>query len=189
MTPTGQVSYIQPRWHADGDRIVTVALQGVSFASLSTDAFVEDEAAIEVYALGSRGAVARVEGPFIQPQWMVDGERIVAGYFCGDDPSLGVDIVQVNMADGSIESLTEGRCTLLAGDTHIQQSPDGAWLLYEQTEALRDIRDVVALEIARPVPFNLTADAKADIRNPRYSPDGSTIAFLLDFEIWLMPSP
>jgi Tol biopolymer transport system component len=126
------------------------------------------------------------------PIWSRDGKRIayklIGASSPTDNPTLYGDLVVVN-ADGSNPIVLDANTT---GMTATEWSLDGRFVLYSRVEGKLDQIFVAASDgSARPV---RVGDAATPNWSPRWSPNGKSIAYLVDGDaapkgsvgVWLM---
>lgn len=118
------------------------------------------------------------------PAWSPDGMRLA--FSCQATTGVGTDICVVNSAGRDLVRLTSDQ-----GDNDAPAwSPDGLWIAYaarldcsEPIGCLRSRISVIAAGGGDPQTLTNGGD---DDGHPSWSPDGQTLAFSRNDEIWLM---
>lgn len=180
---SGEEEDLQPRWSPDGKRIAFVRFLGEGHAD---DLYVADA--------NGRNARSLTRGPADdqEPAWSPDGSQIV---FAGDRDSERtlVDLYVISVSGGDVRPLVSDPWN----DAEPDWSPDGSQIAFARfppADENSDDEEILPGDIYT-VGANgsgagrLTSDP-ADDEEPRFSPDGRTIAFTSTrdghFQLYLM---
>jgi dipeptidyl aminopeptidase/acylaminoacyl peptidase len=145
---------------------------------------------VYVFEIESRKGVQITSGPFDdgQPSWSPDGRWIAfSSKRAGADPDAtdNSDIfVVAPEAGASPRALT----TWAGADASPEWSPDGQWIVYvaggDPKDVWYDTSSVAIVPVGGPAaggaPRELTRTADRNASNPRFTPDGRSILFLLE---------
>jgi len=116
------------------------------------------------------------------PQWSPDGKQIlfVSNRSQWPDASRNTDIFVVSSEGGEPKKLTTNEGT----DESPQWSPDGKWIVYlaqfQPKLIWYDTKEIVVMPAAGGTPKVLTRELDRNCFQPRFSPDGRSIYFLLE---------
>jgi TolB protein len=177
LTANGAVN-VEPRWSPDGDRLAFVSTAGTGHFLLHV-AEVRDGriASTRVVTPDRRSSVARYYySPFdhaINPAWTRDGHELV--FVSNREVAHGTgDIVRMSATDGDTSRLLLREETSWRARPDV--SPEGTRLVYSSYLG-RQWQQLWLLPAEGGYPFPLTY-GDYDNTNPRWSPDGRTIAFI-----------
>jgi Tol biopolymer transport system component len=155
-----------PKWSPDGSRIAYISTQ--------------DDMVSSLWVMDSNGANKRRLTNHIhcqQPAWSPDGRSII--FISNSDNPQTLDIAALNLDSGEIESIY--RCGGMESEP--SWSPDGRFIVFAAPESVNQSgissrnTDIYELEVATGKVARLTSSPAKDFC-PRYSPDGSKIAFI-----------
>ena len=189
LTSNGAVN-VEPRWSPDGRRLAYVSTHETGHFLLHV-ADVRDGRLVSARTLtpDRRSAIARYYySPFdhaINPVWTRDGKEIIV--VSNREIAHGTGDVVRLPADGSGEPrLVQHEET--SWRARPDTSPDGTRIVYSSYLG-RQWQQLWLLPVAAGYPFPLTY-GEYDNTNPRWSPDGGTIAFISNRDgntaLWLV---